>query len=169
MTRSSLRERFERLGPVRDVPRVPSGSSVAVVLRPAADKARIKAVAATMALAKRGLSLLRAKRTVESLLEQEEIAVCLPTVEDVRALARELRSAGVKTTRMTDTTVDVKAMRLRLGMSQEQFALRFALDLSAVANWEQGRRAPDPAALAYLRVIARLPKEAASAQEEEPG
>jgi putative transcriptional regulator len=86
----------------------------------------------------------------------------------MRTLSRELQAAGVKTTKMTSKPVDVKATRLRLGMSQEQFALRFALDLDAIENWEQGRREPDPAALAYLRVIARLPREAANAQEEEP-
>jgi putative transcriptional regulator len=82
--------------------------------------------------------------------------------------ARGADGLGVKTMKMASKPVDAKATRLRLGMSQEQFALRFALDLSAVENWEQGRRDPDPAALAYLRVIGKLPREAALAQEEEP-
>jgi putative transcriptional regulator len=51
-------------------------------------------------------------------------------------------------------------------MSQEQFALRYNLDLDAVQNWEQGRRAPERAVLSYLRVIKADPKTAARAQEE---
>ncbi len=54
MTKSSLRERFARLGPVRDVDRNRSGSPVEFVLRPA--RARIETISATRVLAKRGLS-----------------------------------------------------------------------------------------------------------------
>ena len=51
-------------------------------------------------------------------------------------------------------------------LTQEQFALRYGLDVDAVQNWEQGRYQPDRATLAYLRVIERQPTEAARAQEE---
>ena len=49
--------------------------------------------------------------------------------------------------------VDIRKLRDRLGLTQEQFALRFGLELDAVRNWEYGRRAPDAAAKAYLTVI----------------
>ncbi|HEX5998391.1 MAG TPA: helix-turn-helix domain-containing protein [Hyphomicrobiaceae bacterium] len=52
-----------------------------------------------------------------------------------------------------------------LGLSQEQFARRFNLDLDALQNWEQGRRSPDRTVLSYLRVIAAAPETAARAQE----
>jgi putative transcriptional regulator len=52
---------------------------------------------------------------------------------------------------------DVKAIRVGLGLSQAEFALRFGFDLRAVENWEQGRRQPERPARAFLRVIEREP------------
>lgn len=68
---------------------------------------------------------------------------------------------------MARDPVDVQALRAGLGMTHEQFALRFGLDRDAVKNWEQGRRTPDRAVWSYMRVIARRPREAAQAQEED--
>ena len=53
--------------------------------------------------------------------------------------------------------VDVAAIRKRLGLSQSDFAARFGFKLDAVQNWEQGRRRPEGAARAFLRVIEREP------------
>jgi putative transcriptional regulator len=53
--------------------------------------------------------------------------------------------------------VDVAAIRKRLGLSQGEFAIRFGFKLDALQNWEQGRRRPDGAARAFLRVIEREP------------
>lgn len=53
--------------------------------------------------------------------------------------------------------VDVTAIRKRLGLSQSEFAARFGFKLDALQNWEQGRRRPDGAARAFLRVIEREP------------
>jgi len=50
--------------------------------------------------------------------------------------------------------VNVKAIRLGLGLSQETFALRFGFSPAAVQDWEQHRRQPDPAARVLLLVIA---------------
>ncbi len=54
-------------------------------------------------------------------------------------------------------TVNVKAIRRRLGYSQSKFARTFGFNLDAVQNWEQGRRTPDLTARALLRVIEREP------------
>ena len=54
--------------------------------------------------------------------------------------------------------IDVAAIRKRLGLSQGEFAARFGFKLDAVQNWEQGRRRPDGAARAFLRVIEREPE-----------
>jgi putative transcriptional regulator len=78
-----------------------------------------------------------------------------------------LRRAGVEAVKIATDPVDVRSLRLGLGMSQEQFARRFNLDLDALQNWEQGRRSPERAVWSYLRVIAADPKAAARAQEEE--
>lgn len=54
--------------------------------------------------------------------------------------------------------IDVKEIRARRGMTQEEFCIRYALSLSSVRDWEQGRHIPDPAARAYLTVIDRNPE-----------
>ena len=53
--------------------------------------------------------------------------------------------------------VDVKAIRQKIGLSQTKFATEFGFALDAVRNWEQGRRQPELAARAFLRVIDREP------------
>ena len=55
-------------------------------------------------------------------------------------------------------TVDVRAIRKRLGLSQTSFSARFGLSLHTLRNWEQGKRTPDPAARAYLKVIEKAPE-----------
>jgi len=168
MTKSSLRERFARLGPVRDVDRSRSGSPVEFVLRPA--RTRIDTISATRVLAKRGLSMLRAKRVIEAAVETGEARVRLPKVDIAEDARRELASTGIRALRLAyamDVSEMLRQMRTDLGLTQEQFALRFGFDLDALQNWEQGRRKPDRAISAYLRVIARNPDAAARAQEEE--
>jgi len=44
-----------------------------------------------------------------------------------------------------------------MGLSQSAFANRFGLSIFALRNWEQGKRQPDPAARAYLKVIEKVP------------
>lgn len=161
---SSLKAQFARLGPVRGVDRVASGLPADVVLRPAARSP--KSVTAALALARRGLTLLRAKRTVEAAMEHGEAVVRVPMVEDVAQLAADLADAGFKMAQLSREGVDIKSLRTRLAMTQEQFALRYGFELDALQNWEQGRRLPDRSILGYLRVIERLPREAAEAQED---
>ncbi len=54
--------------------------------------------------------------------------------------------------------IDVRAIRAKLGMTQEDFAGRFGFSINTLRHWEQGRRRPEGAARAYLLVIARVPK-----------
>ena len=55
-------------------------------------------------------------------------------------------------------TVDVRAIRQQLGLSQPDFAKRFGFTTSAVREWEQGRRQPEAAARVLLLVIASRPE-----------
>jgi putative transcriptional regulator len=64
-------------------------------------------------------------------------------------------------------TVDVKAIRSGLGLSQASFSARFGLSLHTLRNWEQGKRKPDPAARAYLKVIEKAPDVVAEALSAE--
>src|SRR6266852_8357753 len=55
-------------------------------------------------------------------------------------------------------TPQVRIIRRALGLSQEEFAARFHIPLGTLRDWEQGRKDPDTAARAYLKVIAREPE-----------
>ena len=61
---------------------------------------------------------------------------------------------------------DIIRMRKRLGLSQAAFARRFQLNLRTLQDWEQGRRAPEEIARAYLRVIERNPNAVSAALED---
>jgi putative transcriptional regulator len=54
-------------------------------------------------------------------------------------------------------SVDVKAIRSKLGLSQSIFAAQFGFSLRTVQDWEQCRSQPDSAVRAYLTVIDRNP------------
>ncbi len=51
----------------------------------------------------------------------------------------------------------VCVIRRALKLSQEEFAAHFHIPVGTLRDWEQGRKEPDAAARAYLRVIAREP------------
>jgi putative transcriptional regulator len=54
--------------------------------------------------------------------------------------------------------IDIKAIRGRLGMTQQEFATCFDFNINTLRHWEQGRRVPDGTARAYLKVIDREPE-----------
>ena len=54
--------------------------------------------------------------------------------------------------------IDVKAIRTKLKMTQEEFAGRFGFSINTLRHWEQGRRVPEGPTRAYLLVIERNPK-----------
>jgi len=54
--------------------------------------------------------------------------------------------------------VDVKKIRQRLGLSQEAFAQTYGFALSAVRDWEQGRRKPERSARILLKIVEKEPE-----------
>lgn len=54
-------------------------------------------------------------------------------------------------------SVDVKALRRRVAMTQEQFAARFGFSVATLRHWERGDRAPQGPALVLLNVIEKDP------------
>ena len=54
--------------------------------------------------------------------------------------------------------VDVKAVRAKLGLSQDKFAAAFGVSARTVRKWEQGERRPTGAARVLLKVIEREPE-----------
>ena len=54
--------------------------------------------------------------------------------------------------------VNVKRLRERLGMTQEEFAKTYWIPLGTLRDWEQRRKNADRTAQAYLKVIDQDPK-----------
>jgi DNA-binding transcriptional regulator YiaG len=92
------------------------------------------------------------------LLEEKKVVIEVPCVEDLATLTRELAEFDIKATVYDAPKVDVRAIRERLGLSQDEFALQFGLDVASVRNWEQGRSEPDKAARTALWTIATNPE-----------
>jgi len=64
----------------------------------------------------------------------------------------------VRKTLVTIPQVDVKRIRSRMHLSQNEFAQKFRFSRAAVRNWEQGRRQPEGPARILLAVIERSPQ-----------
>jgi len=69
----------------------------------------------------------------------------------------EGKDVSVRVTTVEVPTVDVRAVRRRLGLSQAAFAAKFGFQPATLRNWEQGRTRPDGPARVLLAVIARHP------------
>jgi putative transcriptional regulator len=52
---------------------------------------------------------------------------------------------------------NVKKLRERIGISQEQFAETYRIPLETLRDWEQKRKSPDATARRHLEVIDRDP------------
>ncbi len=53
--------------------------------------------------------------------------------------------------------VDVRSIRQRLDLTQQEFADRFGFSIAAIRHWEQGSRVPEASARVLLTLIARDP------------
>ena len=73
--------------------------------------------------------------------------------------AGKIRRGEAKPSRVTEyLKLDVKAIRLKLGKSQSQFALMIGVSIATLQNWEQGRRRAEGPACALLKVAAHNPE-----------
>jgi putative transcriptional regulator len=78
----------------------------------------------------------------------------IKAAKEGRAIARgEADPATYKV--FVPATIDVKAIRAKTGLTQEEFSMRYAINLASLRDWEQGRFSPDATARAYLTVIDR--------------
>lgn len=78
-------------------------------------------------------------------------------LEEIKAWKRgelKLRTTTAKLPR----AADVPAIRKRLGLSQEQFAMFMGVSVATLRNWEQERRHPHGPARALLLVAAKQPR-----------
>jgi putative transcriptional regulator len=53
---------------------------------------------------------------------------------------------------------EIKTVREKLNVSQNEYALMIAVSVRTFQNWEQGRRQPDGPAKALLRIASRNPR-----------
>ena len=53
---------------------------------------------------------------------------------------------------------DPRAIRERLGMTQEAFAAALCISVKTLRNWEQGRREPSGPAMRLLQIAAKHPE-----------
>ena len=65
---------------------------------------------------------------------------------------------GIRVTTVEIPSIDVRKLRQRLKLSQNQFTAKFGFSAALVRNWEQGRNRPDDAARVLLAVIDRHPE-----------
>ena len=137
-----------------------SGSSAAFFLR--ADPRQLnQPVSVARLLIQCGVSPSKAKATVERLLETGSTALELPTTPP--DIVQRLEALQVEALKREAQPVDVAAIRLALGMTQEEFAAAYGFSTATVRNWEQHRSEPDVGSRAFLRVIATHPNVAAEA------
>jgi len=67
-------------------------------------------------------------------------------------------NANVRVTLVHVPEVDVRKVRLKMGLSQTQFATKFGFPPATLRNWEQGRSYPDAPTRVLLAVIAKHPE-----------
>lgn len=79
-------------------------------------------------------------------------------LKEVLAYKSGARDGYRVTTLSVPQAVDVKVIRCKLNLSQEQFAERFGFPVSTIRNWEQGHRQPEGPARLLLKMIERNPK-----------
>lgn len=84
-------------------------------------------------------------------MTDEEINVAAKADADTRPMTE----AELQTARRVPR---VKTMRRALGITQEEFSMRYHVPLGTLRDWEQGRTEPDQPTRAYLIVIAHDPE-----------
>ena len=79
-------------------------------------------------------------------------------VESIKQ-AGKIRRGRMKARRVVNfEPTDIRGIRLKLGVSQSEFALMIGVSVATLRNWEQGRRVPEGPARALLKVFAENPK-----------
>ena len=58
----------------------------------------------------------------------------------------------------TPSSLDVQALRKKVGLTQQEFAARFGISVATLRHWERGDRRPHGAGLVLLQVIDKKPR-----------
>lgn len=158
-TKSELRARLGRLGPVRDADPPPSfsGAPIPLVLR--LEGSLNRPVQIVQRLRAAGLTL-RAGHAVINRLAESRLAVCeIAADASIPALAADLAQLNVQVLRRRrpDPSLVVQ-VRTRHGLSQREFAAVLGIDINTLQNWEQGRSRPETAALSLIIAFDKSPE-----------
>jgi DNA-binding transcriptional regulator YiaG len=78
----------------------------------------------------------------------------MQSLKEAQAIANGERAPS---RRFERRSLDVKAMRERIGLSQSEFAGLLRVSVRTLQNWEQARRQPTGPALALLKIVATAP------------
>jgi putative transcriptional regulator len=54
---------------------------------------------------------------------------------------------------LSQTAIQIKELRYRLGMTQEQFAMKLGVTTSSVCRWERGESQPSPLAIRIIELM----------------
>ena len=76
--------------------------------------------------------------------------------EDAIAHAKGDKGRGVSTV-FTIPAIDVKSIRKKTGLTQEEFSQLFAIKARTLQDWEQKRRTPGTSARVFLTLIDQSP------------
>lgn len=76
--------------------------------------------------------------------------------QEVLQAIREIKAGGGR--RFTVQVTEATEARLKLGLSQADFAAMLGVSARTLQDWEQGRREPSGAAKAALKVAVAAPK-----------
>jgi DNA-binding transcriptional regulator YiaG len=79
----------------------------------------------------------------------------LQSLQEAGAIAK---GAAAPSRQWTVTVPDVKAVRERVHLSQQDFATLIQVSIKTLQNWEQGRRHPTGPAAALLKIVASNPE-----------
>ncbi|MBF0133740.1 MAG: helix-turn-helix domain-containing protein [Magnetococcales bacterium] len=84
-------------------------------------------------------------------MTEDEVSAAAAADPDARPMTPE----QLKTAKYKPRT---KILRRALGLTQEEFSVRYHIPIGTLRDWEQGRSEPDQPARAYLSVIAGDPE-----------
>ena len=82
----------------------------------------------------------------------------IEALEEVVAHQKGSRKLRERVVNVAPRSVDVAAIRRRLGLSQRDFANRYGFSVRALQDWEQNRRVPERSARILLKVIEKSPE-----------
>ena len=89
---------------------------------------------------------------IDAMTEEERHAAALADPD-----ARPITEEDIATGRVR-LVPRIRTLRRTLRLSQQDFAAHYHIPIGTLRDWEQGRKEPDAAAKAYLRVIASEPE-----------